>query len=203
MGWKSYHDQWMSEGFAQFSGNLYVQFRDNSGEYPQRIRLDERALLYKNRFGHVYESLDPVWMGNRLSSSEAEDGYDLVIYDKGGLILHDLRMMIQDIQNPDHDHYFKEMMQDFCKTLNNRAASTEDFKAMVEKHMLASMDADDNHRRGWFFNQYVYCAEIPEYKLDYTSQQDGDKWIVSGTVTQSGVPDGWKDELRLYLHLPD
>src|SRR6185437_493408 len=23
VGWKSYHDQWLSEGFAQFSGNLY------------------------------------------------------------------------------------------------------------------------------------------------------------------------------------
>jgi len=27
MGWKSYHDQWLSEGFAQFLGLLYVQFR--------------------------------------------------------------------------------------------------------------------------------------------------------------------------------
>jgi Peptidase family M1 domain len=33
VGCKSYHDQWMSEGFAQFSGNLYVQFRDSPGEY--------------------------------------------------------------------------------------------------------------------------------------------------------------------------
>jgi hypothetical protein len=202
VGWKSYHDQWMSEGFAQFSGNLYVQFRDNPGEYLKRIRLDKQALLYKNRFGHVYESLGPVWMGDRLSSSEAVDGYDTVIYDKGGLILHDLRMMLQDTQNPDRDHYFKDVMQDFCKMFDNKAASTEDFKAVVEKHMLTSMDADDNHRMDWFFNQYVYGTEIPEYKLDYTTQQEGDKWVVSGTVIQSGVPDGWRDELRVYLHLP-
>jgi len=29
VSWKTYHDQWLSEGFAQFSGNLYVQYRRN------------------------------------------------------------------------------------------------------------------------------------------------------------------------------
>ena len=27
VGWDSYHDQWMSEGFAEFSTSLYVQYR--------------------------------------------------------------------------------------------------------------------------------------------------------------------------------
>ena len=25
VGWKSYHDQWMSEGFAEFSASLFIQ----------------------------------------------------------------------------------------------------------------------------------------------------------------------------------
>jgi len=29
VGWKSYHDQWLSEGFADFSGILYTQYREN------------------------------------------------------------------------------------------------------------------------------------------------------------------------------
>ena len=45
VGWKSYHDQWMSEGFAQFSGDLYVQLRENTGEFLKRIRLDKQELL--------------------------------------------------------------------------------------------------------------------------------------------------------------
>ena len=202
VGWKSYHDQWLSEGFAQFSGNLYVQFRQNPDEYMKRIRLDKERLLYKSRFGHVYNSLGPVWMGNRLGSSEAVDGYDKVIYLKGGLILHELRMLMRDAQNQDPDHFFKEMLQDYCKTYDNKAASTEDFKAIVEKHMLPNMDLDGNHTMDWFFRQYVYGTGIPEYKLDYTVEQNGDKWDVSGTMTQAGVPDGWKDAVRLYLHLP-
>ncbi len=47
-------------------------------------------------------------------------------------------------------------MQDYCKTFDNKAASTEDFKAIVEKHMTRGMDLDGNHKMDWFFNQYVY-----------------------------------------------
>ena len=32
VGWKSYHDQWLSEGFAEFSGLFYVQYRENMKE---------------------------------------------------------------------------------------------------------------------------------------------------------------------------
>jgi hypothetical protein len=201
VGWKSYHDQWMSEGFAQFSGNLYVQFRDNPGEYLNRIRIDRQALLNKNRNGHVYESLGPVWMGERLASSKATDGYDVVIYDKGGLVLHSLRMMLHDPKNPDPDHNFKEMMKDFCNAYDNKPASTEDFKAIVEKHMVPPMDAEGNHRMDWFFRQYVYGTGIPEYKLNYKVEQVADKWVVSGEITRSGVPDNWVDALRVYVAL--
>jgi hypothetical protein len=201
VGWKSYHDQWMSEGFAQFSGNLYVQFRESMGQYLGRIRLDKQELLSKNRFGHVNESLGPIWMGQRLSSSFAPDGYNVVIYDKGGLILHSLRMLMWDAQNPDPDHNFKDMMKDFCQTYDNQAASTEDFKTVVEKHMLPNMDLDGNHRMDWFFNQYVYGTGVPQYKLNYTVQPMGDKWLVSGEMLQSGVPDGWKDTVRVYIQL--
>lgn len=38
--------------------------------------------------------------------------------------------------------------------------------------------------------------------MDYTLKSDAaNKWILSGTVTQSGVPEGWKDILPLYLHV--
>ena len=44
-------------------------------------------------------------------------------------------MQLMDPRNPDPEHIFKETMQDYCKTYDNKAAFTEDFKAIVEKHM--------------------------------------------------------------------
>lgn len=202
VGWKSYHDQWLSEGFAQFSGNLYVQIRENPKEYFNQLRKDRQALLNKNPFGHVYDSLGPVWMGNRLASSSAPDGFNVVIYRKGGYLVHTLRMMLSDARSPDIDKNFKAMMQDLCQTYENKPASTEDFKAIVEKHMAPWMDAEGNHRMDWFFNEYVYGTGIPHYTFEYATREVDGKWQVTGTIVQSGVPEGWKDILPVFVHVP-
>jgi hypothetical protein len=199
VGWKTYHDQWLSEGFAQFSGNLYVEFRDNPKEYVNRLKSDRQELFSKNQYGYRYADLGPIWMGQRLASSLAPDGYDKVIYDKGGYVLEMLRAMMFNSRSQDPDASFKAMMQDFTRTFAGKAASTEDFKAIVEKHMLPSMDLDGNHRMDWFFIEYVYGTGVAQYHLDYNVQQSPDnKWVVTGTVVQSGVPDGWKDLIPLY-----
>lgn len=199
VGWKTYHDQWLSEGFAQFSGNLYVEFRDNPKEYMNRLKMDREELFSKNRFGYRYSDLGPVWMGNRLASSLSPGGYATDIYNKGGYVLEMLRAMMFNSRSQNPDESFKAMMQDFTKTYAGKTASTEDFKAMVEKHMLPHMDLDGNHRMDWFFIEYIYGTGEAKYHLEYNVQQGPDnKWVVSGTLEQSGVPEGWKDLIPLY-----
>src|SRR5690348_12436640 len=143
VAWKTYHDQWLSEGFAQFSGNLYVEFRDSHKEYLNRLKTDREELFSKNRFGHRYSDLGPIWMGNRLASSLSPGGYATDIYNKGGYVLEMLRAMMFNSRSQNPDEEFKAMMQDFTKTYSGKAASTEDFKAMVEKHMMQHMDLDE------------------------------------------------------------
>jgi hypothetical protein len=204
VSWKSYHDQWLSEGFAQFSGNLYTEFRENMKEYQNRVRRDKEDLLSADRHGHTYESLGPIWMGERLGSSESPRGYAVVIYDKGGYVLHMLRMMLYNNRSQDVDDHFKAMMQDFCKTFENKAASTEDFKAVAEKFMTPQMDLDGNHRLDWFFNQYVYGTGLAHYQFSYRVETTPDgKAKIIGKVARSGVPESWKDILPLYLHTSD
>jgi hypothetical protein len=204
VGWKSYHDQWLSEGFAEFSGNLYVQFRKNQKEYLIRLRQDKQDLRSGDVHSHMYESVGPVWMGNRLGNSESPGGYSVVIYKKGGYILHMLRMMLADPRSQNPDQRFQAMMQDFCRTFENKAASTEDFKGIVEKYMTPAMDLEQNHRMDWFFRQYVYGTGRPQYSFSYRTEDAGDaKWRIAGSVSREGVPDGWKDILPLYLHRGD
>ena len=70
------------------------------------------------------------------------------------------------------------MMQDFVKTYAGKAATTEDFKAMVEKHMTPAMDLDGNHRMDWFFNEYVYGTALPTYQLDATFDKNANGDVV-------------------------
>jgi aminopeptidase N len=204
-GWKSYHDQWLSEGFAEFSGKLYVQFRENRKEFEEQFRRDKELLHSSDIHSHQIDSLGPIWMGRRIFSSETNgSSYQNLIYSKGGYVLQMLRMQLSDPRNPDPDHLFKEMMQDYCKTFDNKPASTEDFKAIVEKHMTRGMDLDGNHKMDWFFNQYVYGTGIPQYGFHASVEATPDgKTHVKGELTRSGVPDTWKDAIPLYAHMGD
>jgi hypothetical protein len=202
VSWKSYHDQWLSEGFAEFSGNLYVQYRQNMKESLTQWRKEKENLRQRDINGHAVNFLGPIWLGRRIFSSETNpSSYQYLIYSKGGYVLHMLRMMLYDLRNPDPDHLFKDMMQDFCKTFENKPASTEDFKAIVEKHMTRGMDLDSNHKMDWFFDQYVYGVGIPQYQFSYSTQAQGDgKMKFSGKLVRTGVPDNWKDAIPLYAH---
>jgi hypothetical protein len=96
------------------------------------------------------------------------------------------------------------MMQDYCKTFDNKPASTEDFKGIVEKHMLRNMDLDGNHKMDWFFNQYVYGMGMAHYNFHATVEPTADgKTHVKAELTRTGVPDSWKDVVPLYAHAGD
>ena len=205
VGWKSYHDQWLSEGFADFSGILYMQYRSGMKEALVSWRKEKEHLHLKDINGHMIESLGPIWMGHRIRSSVTGPGsYQDLIYSNGAFVLQMLRMQLMDPRNPDPDHTFKDMMHDYCKTFDNKAASTEDFKAVVEKHMNRSMDLDGNHKMDWFFNQYVYGMGIPQYSLHSSVEATPDgKTHLKGELTRSGVPETWKDSIPLYVHSGD
>jgi hypothetical protein len=95
-------------------------------------------------------------------------------------------------------------MQDYCKTFDNKAASTEDFKAIVEKHMTRGMDLDGNHKMDWFFNQYVYGTGEAQYTFHSTAEATADgKTHIKGEITRAGVPDTWKDAVSFYAHIGD
>lgn len=205
VGWKSYHDQWLSEGFADFSGILYVQYRQNMKEALNQWRKEKDLLRKKDQLGHSRDSLGPIWMGRRIRSSESDAAaYQDLVYAKGAYVLHMLQMQLWDGRSADPDHLFKDMMQDYCKTFDNKPASTEDFKAIVEKHMTPAMDLDENHKMDWFFDQYVYGTGQPQYNfraaLEYTP--DG-KTHLKGELTRTGTSDTWKDAVPVYAHMGD
>jgi hypothetical protein len=83
------------------------------------------------------------------------------------------------------------------------AATTEDFKATVEKHMSPQMDLDGNQRMDWFFNQYVYGTELPVYHFESQVTPSGDGATLHFKLTQSGVSPEFKMMVPIYLELAD
>ncbi len=204
VGFSSYRDQWMSEGFADMSASIYLFNIEKSRQKFISFWNDERELLLeRNADGFRGIDAGPVTMGYRMSNSRT--GFDLtrrLIYPKGAYILHMVRMMMWDRQTGDKP--FKEVMQDFVATYSGKAATTEDFKAIVEKHMTREMDLEGNRKMDWFFNEYVYGTQLPTYKLDYSFDTGADGDVVfSFKVTQSKVNEDFRMPVPIYFELAD
>jgi hypothetical protein len=204
VGFDSYRDRWMSEGFAEMSASIYLSFIEKSQQKFISFWNDERELLLE-RNAEGFRAIDagPVTMGYRMSNSRT--GFELtrrLIYPKGAYILHMIRMMMHD--NHTGDQRFKEMMQDFVKTYAGKSATTQDFKAMVEKHMTREMDMEGNQKMDWFFNEYVYGTQLPTYRLEssFDTGADGDV-VLNIKVTQSNVKDDFHMLVPIYLELAD
>ena len=191
VGWASYHDQWLSEGFAEFSAGLFLEqavagdWRGDYIEFWDRLR---KRILEKNNFGVAPNDAGPLWMGERLISPRTLSAYQDVTYPKGAYVLSMLRSIMYSPQ--EQDKPFIAMMHDFVASHRDRPASTESFKAIVEKHMSKTMDLAGNGRMDWFFNEWVYGTEVPRYHMDYQLLPvEGGKVKLHMTITQSEVDD--------------
>ena len=189
VGWASYHDQWLSEGFAEFSASLFIQqaqgtdWQKDYAQFWERLR---KHMLQKNQFGIAPNDAGPLWMGMRLFSPKTPSAYLNVTYPKGAYVLGMLRSLMY--TNQDHDKAFIEMMHDFVETHRAHPASTESFKAIAEKHMPRSLDYNRNGKLDWFFNQWVYGTEVPKYDFEYQSTPEPDgKVRLHMALTQSRV----------------
>jgi hypothetical protein len=204
VGFSSGRDQWMSEGFAEESASLFVSMIEkNPKKYLEFWNDEQELLLERNAQGFRAIDVGPVTLGYRASNTRT--GYDItrrLIYPKGAFILHMVRMMMWDRQTGDKN--FKDMMHDFVETYSGKAATTEDFKGMVEKHMTPEMDLDGNRRMDWFFNEYVYGTALPSYKIDYKFDKDPNGDVAFDfKLTQSGVDEKFKMIVPIYLELAD
>ncbi len=199
VGWATYHDQWLSEGFADFSASLFLQSMEKkSAKFDQFWERSRKMILEKNQFGQSANDAGPLWMGIRLDTFRTGSAYRKLVYPKGGYILHMLRQMMWDNKTGDHD--FIEMMHDFVKTNTGKNASTEDFCAAVNRHMRKDMDLEGNGRADWFIREWVYGSEIPSYRLEYSlSSADQGKVLFTGKITQSGVSSGFRMRVPVYL----
>jgi Peptidase family M1 domain len=193
VGWKTYRDQWMSEGFADFSAALYIEATD-----PKHFRsfwdLHRTHLLSKDSAGHRPVEVGPIYLNYQTNSYlEPRESYYL-IYEKGSYVLEMLRLLMEDPRSKDPDHLFIETMRDFVSTYAGKNASTADFQKIVEKHVGALM--------GWFFDEWVYGTDVPHYDFSYTLQDAaGGKTALHMSLAQSGVSDAFTMRVPVYFLL--
>jgi hypothetical protein len=198
--WRSYRDQWLSEGFAEYSGLLYTALRSSADAEKDLINEMRRSLkdpptvrgpapIGKGRLADV----GPIILGHRLRTSKALDAYQTLIYSKGALVLRMLHFLFSNPANGDGTAFF-QMMTDFVQRYRDGFASTDDFRQVANEHFARTPIARKYNLANldWFFVQWVYQTGLPSYQLEYQIEdQPGGGVLVTGTVTQEDVPERW------------
>ena len=196
----TYRDQWLEEGFSEFAAGLLVQHTMGWEESDKFWDYAHSAITQKVRGSKLhYHEVAPLSMGFRMSTQEAPAAYSILTYSKGAYVVHMLRMMMMDVRNRDNpDGAFIAMMKDYFATHGGKNIRTADFQAIVEKHMLPSMNATGNGSMDWFFNQWVHGTTLPKFESDFSIKKEGDKFRVTGSISQKGVPESFLVMMPIY-----
>ena len=102
-------------------------------------------------------------------------------------VMHMLKNVLQANKG---ESAFSGLIEDLRAQFRGKTISTYDFKRLAEKHAGQSLD--------WFFDDWVFGTGIPEYKLDHKVDPGAGGFVVTGNITQSGVPDVFEMPVPLY-----
>ncbi|MDP2052850.1 MAG: M1 family aminopeptidase, partial [Acidobacteriota bacterium] len=90
VGWKNYHEQWLSEGFAQYFAALFARERRGEDAFHDILRQFRRWAV-------DYSDQGPVYLGYRLGHIKGESRvFRALVYNKGASVLHMLRRFVGD-----------------------------------------------------------------------------------------------------------
>jgi len=193
-GAATYRDVWLDEGLATFTVSLFVERAFGAKEFRNFWSRAQKDIL-RRPWRHLCtnDKAGPICLGTRLRTAETFFAYNGIVYSKGAFVVQMLRGLLRDPRNPDPDHRFIAMMKDYIAGWGGRNSSTSDFQAVVERHLGAKMD--------WFFRQWIEGTAVPKIESTIRVQPAAasGRYRLSGSVTQSEVPDDFRSVLPLYL----
>jgi Peptidase family M1 domain len=146
VGWRNYHEQWLSEGFAQYFAAMYAQHQRGDEAFGSVLR-------QLRKWGIDSSEQGPVYLGYRLGHIRGDSRvFRALVYNKGAAVLHMLRRLVGD------EAFFRGLRR-FYRDWRFRKAGTEDLRAAMEKETGQSLER--------FFERWIYGSTLPKLKVDY------------------------------------
>ena len=176
VGWKNYHEQWLSEGFAQYFAALYARERRGEPTFRDVLRQFRRWAMDQSDQGAVY-------LGYRLGHIKGDSRvFRALVYNKGASVLHMLRRLMGD------EAFFRGLRRYYAEN-RFKKAGTEDLQRAMEAEVrtdrsIASSSAGSISRR---FRACDTRTTVEGQELVVRFEQIGDVYDIPVTVTlQSG-----------------
>jgi predicted metalloprotease with PDZ domain len=148
IGWKNSHEQWLSEGFAQYFAALYAAHDGGPSAMTPMLRQMRSTALDSSDQG-------PVYLGYRLGHIKGDGRvFRAIVYNKGAMVLHMLRRLLG-------DEVFFGGVRRFYTEWRFRKAGTDDLRLAME-----AVSGRDLNR---FFDAWIYGAATPRIRFTYTA----------------------------------
>jgi hypothetical protein len=155
VGWRNYHEQWISEGFAQYFAALYAQHQRGDGVFAGVMRQMRRWAIDESDQG-------PVYLGYRLGHIKGDSRiFRALVYNKSAAVLHMLRRLVG-------DEAFFSGLRGFYLASRFEKVGTDEFREALEKAAGRPLDR--------FFNQWILGSTLPRLRVTY--RVDGDALAV-------------------------
>ena len=143
VGWKNYHEQWLSEGFSQYFAALYAQKTRGERTFVEMLRQFRRWAISDSEQG-------PISLGYRLGVVKSDPRvFRAVVYNKGAAVLHMLRRLLGDTT-------FFNGLKRFYADRRYQKAGTEDLERAFENESGRSLDR--------FFERWIFGTQIPKIR---------------------------------------
>jgi hypothetical protein len=155
VGWKNYHEQWLSEGFAQYFAALYAKEKRGEPAFRDILRQFRKWAIDDSDQG-------PVYLGYRLGHIKGDSRtFRALVYNKGAAVLHMLRRLIG-------DEAFFSGVKKFYAENRFKKASTDDLRR--------AMELSSGKDLGRFFERWIYDNGIP--RLRYSTAVEGQELVI-------------------------
>jgi len=143
IGWQTYRDQWLSEGFAQFAAWEYMRAEHGEDAWKKLAGIFRDWISAKTYAG-------PIILGARLGHiTQDPQAFSALVYNKGAYTLSMLKYWMGEKD-------FSECMAEFFKVYSYQRVTIDDFIAIAQKH------TDQNLRP--FFQEWLYQWDMPDVR---------------------------------------
>ena len=152
IGWKNYHEQWLSEGIAQYFAVLFAEHQRGPQVFASLLR-------QLTKWADEDSDQGPVYLGYRLAFTKgAGRTFRALVYNKGAITLHMLRRMLGD------EAFFRALRR-FYTDHRFEKAGTDDLQRAFE--------AESNRPLSRFFDEWIVGQDLPTLTSAWTVATDG------------------------------
>ena len=206
--WRSYRDQWFSEGLATYCSLMMVQEK-NPAWFREIMNGYRDDLLEKNKDGVSPMDAGPVTLGGRLLSSRFPEAYEAVSYGRGAWLFHMLRTMLLDAaaQEPDQktrseggpDEPFLRALRKLRRRYEGRSLSTREMLDVFAEELPPALRYEGKMSLDWFLVGWVNGTALPRLDLKTVKfTPRGSTTVVSGTILQKDAPQDLVTSVPVY-----